>query len=187
MFALLAGRVGVAQLVVVGAEVDVFQVRVGQQVPDDDQHGAADGDERSLVASSAGQSAVAGAEEGLGSPGPGDGVTEGAGQVPVAVPGGAPAFLLAGRLLDPGGEPGPGGQVRRGGEAAHVHPDLGDDRLGGGAVDPRDRVQPLHLVSKRADLGLDPGVELGDVGVEFVHPGEHLGQQERVMVGEVSR
>ena len=109
MFALLAGGVVGAQLVVVDAEVDVFEVRVGQQVPDDDQRRAADGDERFLGAAAAGQPAVAGAEEGVGPAGPGDGVTEGAGQVPVAVAGGTPAFLFAGRLLDPGGEPGPGG------------------------------------------------------------------------------
>ena len=109
VFALLAGRVGAAQLVVVDAEVEVFEVRVGQQVPDDDQRRAADGDDRFLGAAAPGESAVAGAEEGLGSPRPGDGVTEGAGLVPVAVPGSAPAFLFAGRLLDPGGEAGPGG------------------------------------------------------------------------------
>ena len=40
------------------------------EVPDDDQRRAADGDERSLGAAAAGQPAVAGAEEGLGSPHP---------------------------------------------------------------------------------------------------------------------
>ena len=35
----------------------------------------------------------------------------------------------------------------RGGEAAHVDPDLGDDHLGGAAAHPRDRDQPLQLLS----------------------------------------
>src|SRR5450756_3157057 len=38
--------------------------------------------------------------------------------------------------------------------------------------------------SERGDLVLDPGLDLGDVGVDGVDPGEHLGQQERVVAAE---
>jgi hypothetical protein len=76
--------------------------------------------------------------------------------------------------------------VRRGREAGHVHPDLGDDHGGRGGTDPEDLVQAGHRVSEGGGVGLDLGVEVGDVRVERVDAGEHLGQQESVVVGEVS-
>jgi len=39
-------------------------------------------------------------------------------------------------------------------------------------------------LGERGDLGVDPGVKVGDVGAGLVDPGEHLGQQERVVVAE---
>jgi hypothetical protein len=102
----------------------------------------------------------------------------------VAFAGGVLAFLLPGGLADGRGEPGPGRQLRRRGEPGHVQPHLGDDHLGGGDADARDRVQAGHRRSGRGDLVLDPGLDLGDVSVDRVDPGEHLGQQERVVVGE---
>ena len=63
--ALLA--VGVdAAVVEVGAEVVEAGFGVGQQVPDDDQDGAADGDDGLLLAAAAGDAPVAFAEEGVG-------------------------------------------------------------------------------------------------------------------------
>jgi hypothetical protein len=41
-------------------------------------------------------------------------------------------------------------------------------------------------VGERGDRLLEFAVQLGDVGVQQVHPGKHLGQQESVMVGEVA-
>ncbi len=41
-----------------------------------------------------------------------------------------------------------------------------------------------HRLSERGDQVLDPGLDRGDVGVERVDPGQHLAQQERVVVGE---
>jgi hypothetical protein len=38
--------------------------------------------------------------------------------------------------------------------------------------------------SERGDLGLDPGLHLGDVGAELIDAGQHPGKQERVVVGE---
>ena len=72
-----------------------------------------------------------------------------------------------------------------GGEPAHVGADLGDDDRGGDRADPGDLLKPGHGVSERAQLGFDALVDLGDVSADRVNPGEHLGQQERVMVGEV--
>jgi len=54
------GAVGVdAGVVEAGAEVVVAQVGVGQQVPDDDQDGPADRDDRLVGAASAGDTPVA--------------------------------------------------------------------------------------------------------------------------------
>ena len=63
--ALLGCGVDVA-VVVVGAEVVEAGVGVGEQVPDDHQDGAADRDDGLLLAASAGDASVAGAEEGVG-------------------------------------------------------------------------------------------------------------------------
>jgi hypothetical protein len=61
------GALGAAAgVVVVRAEVDEVDRRVGQQVPDDGQDGAADGDEGLLLAASSGQASVAFAEERVG-------------------------------------------------------------------------------------------------------------------------
>ena len=51
--------------------------------------------------------------------------------------------------------------------------------------DPGDVVQARHRVSERGQLGLDLGAEVDDVRAENVDAGEHLGQQELVVVGEV--
>jgi hypothetical protein len=75
--------------------------------------------------------------------------------------------------------------VRRGRERGHVVADLGNDHRGRGGTDAGDLVQAGHRVSERGDLGLDLGVEVGDVHVERIDVGEHLGQQEAVVVGEV--
>jgi hypothetical protein len=75
--------------------------------------------------------------------------------------------------------------VGRGGEAGHVQPGLGDDHRGRGGTDSGDLIQAGHRVSERGDLCFDLGVEVGDVRVQGVDAGEHLGQQEAVVVGEV--
>ncbi len=74
--------------------------------------------------------------------------------------------------------------MRRGREAAHVQPDLGDDRLRGGDTDSRDLIELAHRVGERGDLLLDPRVEFGDVGADRVDPAQHPPKQERVVIGE---
>ena len=91
---LLALRVD-AGVVVVGAEVVEAGVGVGEQVPDDDQDGAADRDDGLLLAAASGDAPVAFAEEGVGAAGGDGGLAEDPGQVAVAVAGGAVALLLA--------------------------------------------------------------------------------------------
>ncbi len=73
--------------VVVGAEVGVGGVGVGQQVPDDDQDGASDGDDGAFVAASSGDASVALPEEGVGAAGGDGGLAQDLGQVAVAVAG----------------------------------------------------------------------------------------------------
>jgi hypothetical protein len=71
------------------------------------------------------------------------------------------------------------------GGAGHVQAHLGDDDRGGDRADAGDLIQPRHRRGKRGDHRLDLGVEFSDIGVEGVDTGEHLGQQERVVFGEV--
>jgi hypothetical protein len=53
--------------------------------------------------------------------------------------------------------------VPRGGELAHVQPDLGDEHLGGVAADPGDLVQAVHRRQERSqDL---PGCGVDGLGV----------------------
>ncbi len=68
------------------------------------------------------------------------------------------ALRSVGRLLDAGCEAGPGDQMARGGEAAHVGADLGDDHLRGGAADPTDLIQPVGRRRERGDLLVDLGL-----------------------------
>jgi hypothetical protein len=71
----------------------------------------------------------------------------------------------------------------RGGELAHVRADLGQDDLGGTAVDPGDGVQQRHLLNERGDHLLDPRRKRGDGLVQVVDVGQDLGDQQPVMVG----
>ena len=112
--------------------------RVGEQVPDDDQDGSADGDDRSFLSPPSGDASVAFAEEGVGSAGDGGGLAEDPGQVAVAVPGGAVALLLPAEDLMPGRELRPRAQVPGGREPGHVDADLGDDDRGGDRADAGD-------------------------------------------------
>src|SRR5205807_6041842 len=70
--------------------------------------------------------------------------------LPISALAGAAAAAPAGALVVAGAQPGPGGQVPGGREAAHVDPDLGHDRLGGPLADAGDGVQSPDRVLKRA-------------------------------------
>ncbi len=74
-----------AAFVVVGAEVVVGGVGVGEQVPDDDEDGAGDGDEGFAFASAFDDAPVAFAEEGVGAGGGRGGAAENAFEVGVAL------------------------------------------------------------------------------------------------------
>jgi hypothetical protein len=80
---------------VVGAEVVEAGVGVGEQVPDDHQHGAADRDDRFLLTSSTHEASVTGAEEGVGPACSDHGLAQSSGEVAVPVSGRAVAFDLA--------------------------------------------------------------------------------------------
>jgi hypothetical protein len=71
-------------------------------------------------------------------------------------------------------------------EAAHVHPELGDDHLRGSPADPGDLIQPVGRLRERDDLGLDVGLHRGNVGAGLVDTRKHRGQQEPVMVAEAA-
>src|SRR5215469_9857660 len=89
-----------AGVVEVAAQVGVAGVWVGEQVPDDDQDGPADGHHGLLPAAPPRDAPVPLAEEGVGPAGRDGGVAEYPGQVGVAVPGGVLALLLPGGFLD---------------------------------------------------------------------------------------
>jgi hypothetical protein len=84
-----------AVVVEVGAEVVEAGFGIGEQVPDDDQDGPADGDDCSFLAAAFGDAPVAFSKEGVGLAGGHGGFPEDPGQVAVAVPGSAGAFLAA--------------------------------------------------------------------------------------------
>lgn len=140
------------------------------------------GDDRAGGSAAAGQASVAVAEEGVGAPRRGCGLAEDVGEVAVPASGGGATLRRPGRFLDPGREPGPGAQVRRGGEAGHVQPDLGDDRVSAGGTEAGDLIGSGHDRRERRDQLLDPGLEGGDVGAGLIDAGRHGAQQERVMV-----
>src|SRR5215831_4720385 len=155
-----------AGLVVAVAEVGVPGGGVGEQVPDDDQDGAGDGDLGFGLAAAAGDPGVAFAEEGGGAGGADGGLAEGPAQ-----PGVALAFL-PGPGTGPGlaggwAQPGPGHQVGGGGEPGHVQARFGDDGPGqvfadaGGAG----RVGAPGGGHRRGQLG-GPGAQLSDPAVE---------------------
>src|SRR6266511_282507 len=104
--AVLVDAVGV----VVGAEVVEAGGGVGEQVPDDHQDRAGDGDQGFELADAPGQAAVALAEEGVGLGGRGGDLAEHTLGVGVALAGGAGAVLGAG-LDGPWRQPGPRHQV----------------------------------------------------------------------------
>src|SRR3954467_13450737 len=92
---------------VVRAEVVEARVRLGEQVPDDDQHGAAARDDGLLLPATSRDPAEALTQEGVGL-GCGYGVlTQDPGQVAIAEAGGPVALVLAGRGVDARGEPRP--------------------------------------------------------------------------------
>lgn len=103
----LAVRVDVAGEVI-GTEIGEDRVLVVQEMPDNDQDGAADSDNGAFLASSSGDAPVAFTEEGARAADADCGFAEDAGEVAVAVSGGAVAFGFAGRGVDARGELRPG-------------------------------------------------------------------------------
>ena len=84
----LAFRAG-AVVVEIGTQVVEAGLGVGEQVPDDDQDGAAESDDGSFFAATSGDAPVAFAEESVGLAGGYGGLAECAGQVAVTVSGAA--------------------------------------------------------------------------------------------------
>jgi hypothetical protein len=74
--------------------------------------------------------------------------------------------------------------VPSGREPGHVHAELGDEQLRSELADPRDLIQPVDGAGEQGDELGKLGVEFGQVGVQGVHSGQHLGEQEGVLVGE---
>jgi hypothetical protein len=78
--------------------------------------------------------------------------------------------------------------VASGGKAAHVHvmsrPTSARITCAAVRPSPATRIQPVDHLDERGDQLVELVVQLGDVGVHLIDPGQQLGQQERVMVGE---
>jgi hypothetical protein len=187
----LAGQVVLAaqlvdpRVVVAGAEVVVAGVRVGQQVPDDREDTVADRDDGPFLAASAGQTAVAVAEEGVGAGQPGDDLTECPGEPWVAFAGGRGLGAAGGLFVDRG-ELGPGHQMRRGGEHGHRHTDLGDEFLRRALSDAGDLIELVHGVDERGDQVVDARVQGGDVRGEGIDAVQHGRAEEAVVVVEAA-
>ena len=77
-----------ARFVEVGTEVVVAGLRVGEQVPDDGQDRAADGDDGAALTAMFDQAPIAFGEEGIGAAGSGDDLAERAAQPRAALTGG---------------------------------------------------------------------------------------------------
>jgi hypothetical protein len=74
--------------------------------------------------------------------------------------------------------------MSRGGEAAHLDADLGDDHLGGAPTHPGNGDQPLQLLTERADHPVDLDVQALDRGRELVDVIQVHPQHQRVMGAE---
>ena len=84
----LCAALGVGAFVVeVRAQIGEVGLGVGQEMPDDHEDGAPDGDDGLVRATAPGDAPVAFTQEGVGFPGGGRGFSQGSGQVAVAVPG----------------------------------------------------------------------------------------------------
>src|SRR5512133_1052540 len=115
-----SSAVGVgAARVVVRAEILIAGGWVGQELPDDDQDGAGDGDEGLELAAAFDDAPVAFAEEGVGAGGRGGGLAQDTFQVGVSLTG-APAAAGGPGLDGARAELGPRHQVTGGGKPAHV-------------------------------------------------------------------
>jgi hypothetical protein len=171
----LAVFVGAAG-VVAGAEVAVAGGGVYEQVPDDHQDGARDGDEGLELAAALHDPPVALAEEGVSFSRGGRGLAEGALEVGIA-----PA-RLAGAVLRPGldgagRQPRPGCQVPGRREDGHVQADLGDDDLRGV---PRDAGDAVQAVDRRQHGRIAAGAGAGTgrpVGVHAAGGGDRGDQR----------
>src|SRR5450759_5729588 len=138
-------------------------------MPGRGQDGVLDGDQGLELADASGQAPVAGAEEGgvLGAVGCHRRNTKGPGEPVVAVSG-VCGFVSFTGLVESGGNPGPGGEVSGGGEAAHVCAGFGDDHFRDVSSDTWDGVEVGEGLTKGLQGRLDPGGELGDVRLQGV-------------------
>jgi hypothetical protein len=71
--------------------------------------------------------------------------------------------------------------VPGGGEHRHVHPDLGNDGLGGPLAHPGDGVQPVPSGSERGEHPVDVGVEFGDRGLQLLQVRHGQADEQRVV------
>src|SRR5215212_1583353 len=150
MFRLLLGR---ALVEVVGPEV-APEGAVAQHVPDGGEHGRGDGADGLLGAAALTQPLELRPEIAVLLAAGGPGALDEGGLQPgraLAQPVGAP---LARALVAARAEAGPGDQVARGREAAHVGADLGDDHPGGEIADAGDGPQQADRVTERTEVAL---------------------------------
>ena len=143
LYEVAGSAVGVdAAGVVVGAEVAEACRRVGEQVPDDDEDRAGDGDDRSQLASPANQAPIPLTQERVGPSCRGGGFSEHTFEIGIAFAGPAGAGARPG-LHRAGGQLGPRHEMSSGGELGHVEAHFGDDRLGGDTTDTGDLIETL--------------------------------------------
>ncbi len=72
------------------------------------------------------------------------------------------------------------------GEGLHIDADLGDYGLGDVVVDAGNILQPLGVVAKGSERGLEPRVELRDRGFDLIDRLEMLTDQKAMMAAQAS-
>src|SRR6266851_6834114 len=93
---------------------------------------------------------------------------------------------LASALVVARAQAGPGDEMAAGGEAAHVHSDLGDDASRSLLADAGNGGQQLRRLAKGAEIGLDLLIDLVDGSVDGVDLLEMKGKQEAVALGDTA-
>src|SRR4051795_7147399 len=155
---------GLPALEEVGAEVGV-ELAAGQQRVNDLQLRVRDGDDGTLMATSATDSPVLGLQVAVLAGRAQRGLHQ-RGAQPRAALGRASVLAVARTFVVARAQPGPRGQVTAARKAAHVGADLGDHDLGRAPLDPRDAQQPGHRGLGRLHGGHDALVGLSDRFVE---------------------
>ena len=162
-------------VVVVGAEVVEPGVGVVEKVPGDVQDGSADRDDGPLLATSAGDTSITFARNVSVRPATDRRLTEDSGEVAVARPVAPLPFLRPADSAMPGAKRAHDARWAAVGNRDMSMPTSAMITQAGGVPDAGDLIEPHHRCRERGDLGVDPLIEVGDVGAAPINAIEHAG------------